>query len=658
MRLTNLSTKSFKSINALEDREIYDTKITSIIGKNGSGKSNILHAINALKDTSKLTDSDRYEKIDKDNEIFIQASFKLEEHDKSLFEDTPIDFKDLDGFIVTVSKKVGEEATINYTPRNFDKKTSEEVIKEVGLIVKKILKVDIINDDQKEQIINSFNLIKEKIDNNQVVGSVPEVVVDIENIINILEPTDKEKELTERLEFAKKVALFEITLFIRDVLWPKLSINLLTLDDYPIKTRVNLEEVNNGKHLFEQDILDLIQFEIEDFRVEGEDLSNNKKDASEKFNIQLNSVWKEKNLKFVIDVQSGFLMIFFITPQNRRRKLDDLSDGEKWFLGFYTRLAVAQQRNQQVLWLFDEPGQHLHASAQHDLQRYFEEISKISQIFYTTHQPMMIPWHRLERILVAENNKGSGTILSEKIWKDSEVISPLREALGLFVGEGLLTGKEHVIVEGPSDYIYMLGWLIFFQNTLGEKTSFWKDRFSSSERVIVPAGGVNNIPLYLLFLTNKTKRKVSTIAIPDTKELSEDIKEYINDKGLNPLVQKVFSFEEIVKNTENRSIKDIEDLFNPVEWLVLFKKFYLEHYDDVDFPKNFENPAKSELKNGVIDYVKKFLSKENVNKAKVGIAFEVYKKLVSTKVNPYSKQTRKRFLNVYKEIDRKFPKGE
>jgi len=102
MKLFKLSVKSFKSIDLIEEFDINNPEITSIIGKNGSGKSNILDAINALKSSHQLIDSNRFEKINKDNEIKIQAYFSLGEADEDLFNDSPIELKDLDGFIVIV----------------------------------------------------------------------------------------------------------------------------------------------------------------------------------------------------------------------------------------------------------------------------------------------------------------------------------------------------------------------------------------------------------------------------------------------------------------------------------------------------------------------------------------------------------------------------
>jgi len=50
-------------------------------------------------------------------------------------------------------------------------------------------------------------------------------------------------------------------------------------------------------------------------------------------------------------------------------------------------------------------------------------------------------------------------MLHQRFWQDAELVSPLREALSLFIGEDLITGKNHIIIEGVSDYFYLIGCL-------------------------------------------------------------------------------------------------------------------------------------------------------------------------------------------------------
>ena len=64
--------------------------------------------------------------------------------------------------------------------------------------------------------------------------------------------------------------------------------------------------------------------------------------------------------------------------------------------------------------------------------------------------------------------------------------------------------------------------------------------------------------LYLLFLTKRTKNKISTIAIPDSRSDADSVKKMIKDYGLEVLQDRVKSISELVGDAK---VKDIEDLY-------------------------------------------------------------------------------------------------
>jgi predicted ATP-dependent endonuclease of OLD family len=239
----------------------------------------------------------------------------------------------------------------------------------------------------------------------------------------------------------------------------QLNIELLQLNSYDIENNAPIAELNDGsKHPFLYDLLQLAGKSASAFTPTNTPLLSRRiAQASRELSSSISGVWVSHNLKFEIDKQGENLEFMVHTPQGHQVSLTDLSDGEQWFLKFYVRLAVAQKENKQILWLFDEAGRDLHTTSQIDLKGFFETISKDAQVIYTSHLAMMIPWHRLERIFAVENTTAEGTIVHKRFWKDSKLNSPLKEALSTFVGEYLLGGKEHLIVEGVSDYFFLWG---------------------------------------------------------------------------------------------------------------------------------------------------------------------------------------------------------
>ncbi len=113
-----------------------------------------------------------------------------------------------------------------------------------------------------------------------------------------------------------------------------------------------------------------------------------------------------------------------------------------------------EQRN--LILLLDEPGLTLHATAQADFLRYINELATKHQVLYTTHSPFMIHSDRLNQVRVVEDQKTIGTIISDNIsGSDPRTIFPLQAALGWTIAQNLFISERNLLVEGPSDLIYL-----------------------------------------------------------------------------------------------------------------------------------------------------------------------------------------------------------
>ena len=134
--------------------------------------------------------------------------------------------------------------------------------------------------------------------------------------------------------------------------------------------------------------------------------------------------------------------------------LDERSKGFRWFFSFYVvfRAQSAAQFKGAIL-LLDEPGLHLHASAQEDLIRVLWRLAQNNQVIYTTHSPFMIDMDALENIRTCTETGGAGIKVSNNPWStDRDAVFPLQAALGFGLSQSLAVGKENLLVEGPSDY--------------------------------------------------------------------------------------------------------------------------------------------------------------------------------------------------------------
>ena len=132
--------------------------------------------------------------------------------------------------------------------------------------------------------------------------------------------------------------------------------------------------------------------------------------------------------------ESGKTLLF--KPEQR-------SKGFQWFLSFYLRLNAERAETNTIL--IDEPGLYLHAKAQKDVLKVLEEISKESQVIYSTHSPYLIDVQRLDRVrLILKDDKG-GTRIENKIHKDADVetLTPIITAVGLDISHDFsIAGKR------------------------------------------------------------------------------------------------------------------------------------------------------------------------------------------------------------------------
>jgi hypothetical protein len=185
---------------------------------------------------------------------------------------------------------------------------------------------------------------------------------------------------------------------------------------------------------------------------------------------------------------------------------DDRSAGFVWFFSFLALFSQVKKRNPHVILLLDEPGQTLHAKAQGDLLRYFaEKLAPHHQVIYTTHSPFMVPSESLGTVRTVEdvvdhrdhdNPIVHGTkVGSDVLSTDRDTIFPLQSALGYEITQSLFVGKDTLLVEGPSDLLYLKA----FSSELHQS-----GRISLDPRwTICPVGGIDKVAAFMsLFVGN------------------------------------------------------------------------------------------------------------------------------------------------------------
>ncbi len=200
---------------------------------------------------------------------------------------------------------------------------------------------------------------------------------------------------------------------------------------------------------------DMIQRGQESMDLRSMKLNSASLDISKKFNQWFGQ--RQYEFKYQADGQ-----YFRIWVSDDRRpgvniELESRSKGFQWFFSFYlVFLAESDGRHKDAILLLDEPGLHLHPTAQQELMSFFEKLSEDNPLIYTTHSPFLIDGKHIHRIRpVTEDDTGHSRISVEGWPQDRETIFPLQAAAGYAMVQGLFQYKKNVLVEGLTDYLYL-----------------------------------------------------------------------------------------------------------------------------------------------------------------------------------------------------------
>ena len=138
-------------------------------------------------------------------------------------------------------------------------------------------------------------------------------------------------------------------------------------------------------------------------------------------------------------------------------ELESRSKGFQWFFSFYLVFLVeSEEGHKDAILLLDEPGLHLHPTAQQELMSFFETLAGSNPLIYTTHSPFLIDGEHIHRVRpVTEDETGHSRISVDGWPKDRDTIFPLQAAAGYAMVRGLFQHNKNVLVEGISDYLYL-----------------------------------------------------------------------------------------------------------------------------------------------------------------------------------------------------------
>lgn len=387
-------------------------------------------------------------------------------------------------------------------------------------------------------------------------------------------------------------------------------------DYYPLSGKININKLVSQPSENEKDKTSKALFELA--RIKPDDILNATEQDYERYTAILeassNKITKEifkywstnKNLDIEFKIQNITNVygqpekILDIRVKNQLHKitlpLDRRSKGFNWFFSFIIWFSKIQaDRNSDYILLLDEPGLNLHASAQADLLRFFDNLSDKYQIIYTTHSPFMVETEHLDRVRTCFETE-EGTIISDSVQeKDPNTLFPLQAALGYDIAQNLFISKNNLLVEGPADLVYLT---VLSSILESEKRTGLKENIT-----IVPVGGLDKVSTFISLLRGS---KLNVACLLDTFT-DQKGKQKVEDLIMNKIIKEknIRFFNEFANN--GKSIADIEDLFDKEEYLHLFNTTFDEEYSIVKLSDLSDSIAT------IIKQINKVIGKDRFN---------------------------------------------
>ena len=475
MKVKSVKIQNFKSF-AEENNRIDLDNINTIVGKNESGKSNLIQAICKLELTG-INDTNYFKNNNKNNMkkpsiSLVLIPYKSEENIYKSIKDTIITINDqydidIDGGLTEIISN----------DKNFQ--TSRERMNELNKNI-------YFNDENKRK---QFSNIIKMINNAESKVFINYTYID--NIISSLENNSTYEDFIQCLKECREYLMKFHSIFPRFIL----------LDDIGLKTKYTrkyLEDNTQSKQMLKY-LLKTIGIDFNSLMgywklSQDDDKYNFVEEINSKIETiitEFNKFYKQEKVKLRVNFDMDSLN-FVVKTNNKYLNLSERSNGLKWYLNMYIQLLAKTQKYdiENYVVLLDEPGVYLHVNAQKEILNLFEDFtSKDNQIIYTTQLPSMIYQNDLYRTrTIIKDDSGNSNIgnryysLPHKMSSKKETITPILTAIGMnmeYSFTAMDSKKVNIITEGISDYNYLKAFLM-------------QNRYKK-EYNIIPSSGVDNI---------------------------------------------------------------------------------------------------------------------------------------------------------------------
>lgn len=543
MKIESITIENYRSIESLEIpiNEISDKKCQIFLGKNESGKSNILKAISLLNE-------------DVDFDYQIDCNKKAKKEKKSIKISLNLKFdnfghyrKQFDSFGIpkALHSKIKPYKIQRHTAVNPENEKNNFL--------------HIWIDDHKEfsQYVydtsnSSFHLIAEKYKEKE-----PLTKDNIKSLLGatytLLTKLGIESHLEEKMleNVTHNTPLPIIWRPSSEFLINK-SIDLNTFSTNP-NTSLPLRNIFYVSGITDiEERVSLIKDDIEE-RVQL------KQELSASITNYINERWPEHKINIFIEIENMLCSVMVEDKDDTlpKYKMEQRSEGFKQFISILLNLSIESntEKIKNKIILLDEPEIHLHPSGVKYLREELLKISFSNIVFIASHSIYMVDKLNLDRHFKVSKKKSLTSIkqIEKNNPYEEEVIY---EALGTSVYEHIQPNM--VIFEGKTDKDLFDGFLKKYNRDI------------KPVRIgTISADGVEKIPTYVKFMED---RLVKGFVMVDSDSDGIRIKEQIKNQSKSFNTKNTFEINDIFKSNKASTL---EDLY-PIDFIV---SIISENYD-------------------------------------------------------------------------------
>ena len=580
MKLTRLRITNFQSIWDSSEFDVSD--ITCLVGKNEAGKTALLKALYRLNPIRE-SDKDFCESIDYPRRGLVDYQYGVANGTREIAQVVQATFTLDVNCLELIKNKYGEGCLQN-----------GEVTVALNKGYSNELTYSELNVDQESALnylatkANLLDCLREKIGTRLTVSNVTEVLKDVEQTessqqllqyLTAMPDGDIEKDIYEKIVVPNipKFLYFDEYYQMKgqdnlNALKDRFDRGSLEKSDEPLIGLIELAGLN-----LEQ-LTTTAQTEILIARLEA---------AENQLTDKVLNYWSQNHhLRMKFDIRpgqpedppgmtEGTNVLGRVEDTNHKvsTPLSTRSRGFVWFFSFLAWYSQVRKKDKNVILLLDEPGLSLHAKAQADLIRYFEEeLQPYHQLIYTTHSPFMVDSTHFDRVRIVQDlsiekesddclNVGyqGTTVTKDVLDATSDSLFPLQAALGYEIHQTLFVGPNCLIVEGASDLLYLQAMSALLEKQGREGLDVkW---------TITPVGGAGKVPAFVALIGAQTHLNVAVL-IDFHKSDRQQFENLYKEKLLKK--RKVRNYAEFTQCDE----ADVEDLFSSDFYLRLVNSEY------------------------------------------------------------------------------------